>query len=306
MNTPADHLPTRATPEEVWFYFRERLTYIGESDPIAVLNEASAFREQLAPYLVSTLETLAADPTPAQEQDYALHLHALVLLAEWRDERAYRPAVAFSRQPKARAEILFGDFAGELLNRCLASVFDGDMHVLVTLAEDDEVSEWLRLVALDALSICAVNGDADEQEVARHVLVSAERVAAELRAKPNRRRGDNGLLACHAGTLADLGAMVYLPIVRGWYVEGLIDAYFEPLEDLEFDMDLSRAQRATRMNEVGRGYIDSAAEAMLGLWGDDNDVIGEPYVRETPKIGRNDPCPCGSGKKFKKCCGTAL
>ena len=27
------------------------------------------------------------------------------------------------------------------------------------------------------------------------------------------------------------------------------------------------------------------------------------YQRETPKIGRNDPCPCGSGKKFKKCCG---
>lgn len=24
---------------------------------------------------------------------------------------------------------------------------------------------------------------------------------------------------------------------------------------------------------------------------------------ETPKIGRNDPCPCGSGKKYKKCCG---
>lgn len=28
-----------------------------------------------------------------------------------------------------------------------------------------------------------------------------------------------------------------------------------------------------------------------------------PYVREAPKTGRNDPCPCGSGKKFKKCCG---
>ncbi|MFK0571949.1 SEC-C metal-binding domain-containing protein [Endozoicomonas sp.] len=26
-------------------------------------------------------------------------------------------------------------------------------------------------------------------------------------------------------------------------------------------------------------------------------------IRETPKTGRNDPCPCGSGKKFKKCCG---
>jgi SEC-C motif domain protein len=26
-------------------------------------------------------------------------------------------------------------------------------------------------------------------------------------------------------------------------------------------------------------------------------------VRESPKIGRNEPCPCGSGKKYKKCCG---
>ena len=25
--------------------------------------------------------------------------------------------------------------------------------------------------------------------------------------------------------------------------------------------------------------------------------------RDTPKVGRNDPCPCGSGKKYKKCCG---
>jgi len=27
------------------------------------------------------------------------------------------------------------------------------------------------------------------------------------------------------------------------------------------------------------------------------------FIREGPKIGRNDPCPCGSGKKYKKCCG---
>ena len=27
------------------------------------------------------------------------------------------------------------------------------------------------------------------------------------------------------------------------------------------------------------------------------------FHREFPKVGRNDPCPCGSGKKYKKCCG---
>jgi SEC-C motif-containing protein len=36
----------------------------------------------------------------------------------------------------------------------------------------------------------------------------------------------------------------------------------------------------------------------------DGELVGEkPEVREEPKIGRNDPCPCGSGKKYKKCCG---
>ena len=37
---------------------------------------------------------------------------------------------------------------------------------------------------------------------------------------------------------------------------------------------------------------------------EDGELIGEkPTVREEPKVGRNDPCPCGSGKKYKKCCG---
>jgi preprotein translocase subunit SecA len=31
--------------------------------------------------------------------------------------------------------------------------------------------------------------------------------------------------------------------------------------------------------------------------------VAIPVRRDTPKVGRNDPCPCGSGKKFKKCCG---
>ena len=33
-----------------------------------------------------------------------------------------------------------------------------------------------------------------------------------------------------------------------------------------------------------------------------NGISGEPEVR-TKKIYPNDPCPCGSGKKYKKCCG---
>ncbi len=42
-----------------------------------------------------------------------------------------------------------------------------------------------------------------------------------------------------------------------------------------------------------------------GVWfyTDSKDPSQRSVVRDSPKIGRNDPCTCGSGKKFKKCCG---
>jgi SEC-C motif domain protein len=36
---------------------------------------------------------------------------------------------------------------------------------------------------------------------------------------------------------------------------------------------------------------------------DGEEVAPPPMHRDEPRIGRNDPCPCGSGKKYKKCCG---
>ncbi|MBN2617814.1 MAG: YchJ family protein [Spirochaetales bacterium] len=35
----------------------------------------------------------------------------------------------------------------------------------------------------------------------------------------------------------------------------------------------------------------------------DSKIVNKPVVRDGEKVGRNDPCPCGSGKKYKKCCG---
>jgi tetratricopeptide (TPR) repeat protein len=40
-----------------------------------------------------------------------------------------------------------------------------------------------------------------------------------------------------------------------------------------------------------------------GLVDDIDEFEEQPVRREAPKVGRNDPCPCGSGKKYKKCCG---
>ena len=37
----------------------------------------------------------------------------------------------------------------------------------------------------------------------------------------------------------------------------------------------------------------------------EGEIASTPIVRSSPKVGRNEPCPCGSGKKYKHCCGRA-
>ena len=56
--------------------------------------------------------------------------------------------------------------------------------------------------------------------------------------------------------------------------------------------------------------IPASVAAIYRYWLPYRKAVSERQIattiqRATPKIGRNDPCPCGSGKKFKKCCGAA-
>jgi hypothetical protein len=60
----------------------------------------------------------------------------------------------------------------------------------------------------------------------------------------------------------------------------------------EFYTPEAIARRQKRWAEEGAEDFDQ--EAL--------DDVPAPYARTAPKIGRNDPCPCGSGKKYKKCC----
>lgn len=58
-----------------------------------------------------------------------------------------------------------------------------------------------------------------------------------------------------------------------------------------------------RLEEMRRSSIEILPNVVRGLldFGRNLDRLA-PYVRGTPKVGRNDPCPCGSGRKYKKCC----
>jgi SEC-C motif-containing protein len=60
------------------------------------------------------------------------------------------------------------------------------------------------------------------------------------------------------------------------------------------NVKLDHRERATFKKLDGRWYFVDGVE-----------VKGPPIKRTEPRVGRNDPCPCGSGKKYKKCHGVA-
>ena len=60
----------------------------------------------------------------------------------------------------------------------------------------------------------------------------------------------------------------------------------------------SARQNAAQKRRAGRGGPVQAARPA-----GEPAAKPEPVRRDRPKVGRNDPCPCGSGKKYKKCHG---
>jgi preprotein translocase subunit SecA len=68
--------------------------------------------------------------------------------------------------------------------------------------------------------------------------------------------------------------------------------------DEEVEAAMAERQTAAQARRAGRGR--PAAQARPG---DGEGAKPEPMRRDRPKVGRNDPCPCGSGKKYKKCHG---
>ncbi|HOT21085.1 MAG TPA: SEC-C metal-binding domain-containing protein, partial [Sedimentibacter sp.] len=88
--------------------------------------------------------------------------------------------------------------------------------------------------------------------------------------------------------------------VRAYQVEGF-DMFEEMTEAIQEDtvkmLMRVRPQEKLQRKQVARITSVSGADA---------DSIGgrpQPLVKKEKKVGRNDPCPCGSGKKYKKCCG---
>lgn len=99
------------------------------------------------------------------------------------------------------------------------------------------------------------------------------------------------------------------PVVQ-YRIEGT-DMFDEMNEDIKLDVVkiLSNIQKAgdIRRTEAAKitaeGLQDTAINLVDGNLSPKEGGMNKTVVNEGPKVGRNDPCPCGSGKKYKNCCG---
>ena len=63
------------------------------------------------------------------------------------------------------------------------------------------------------------------------------------------------------------------------------------------EQDERQKARRKELNELAANYKKRKVQ---GTFENRGKVV--PFKRNSPKVGRNEPCPCGSGKKYKKCC----
>ena len=106
-------------------------------------------------------------------------------------------------------------------------------------------------------------------------------------------------------------AAVCFPDLSEMGDEAVMAALARLYRHLPAETDEEREIVATLDREHPLATLDDAMEELVVTVADLQDLTREQRYkvdtvkRETPKVGRNDPCPCGSGKKFKLCHGAA-
>jgi len=116
------------------------------------------------------------------------------------------------------------------------------------------------------------------------------------------------------GSLKDLAAEYKMePVVFMGFLDGMNSSLKEELnleqleEDAEIDIELDFEKLYFNMQDAKAEWLYNLEQWNDVLSKEKREEITKEYkqtqIAVSKKVGRNDPCPCGSGKKYKKCCG---
>jgi uncharacterized protein len=235
----------------------------------------------------------------------AFTLYYLVhLFAEKRDKRAYAPLCERLRHEK-NLDNWMGDAASGELAGVLISLYDGDLEPIQRIIETSECDDLSRTFALGAFSYLVrfehALSDAASQQYLHHLYEKAEP------------RGADPFWIGWAETAARLGYSDLASDAARLFSKSWIDLDYLTIQDFHSRLAEARSvpKRAFEIDglkpftstiELIDSYLSPAREEKEYQGLDTPLTDGAPFINPLRDVGRNDPCPCGSGKKYKKCC----
>jgi len=274
--------------------------------PEEALRAAIAAKDEITPHLLAALDRVAREPEQSG-LELDLHVFAMFLLAQFREPRALPLIIRLARLPRKQLDKLLGDIVTEDLPAILASVCGSDLEPIKALVQDPGVDEYVRSAALRALTIVFLDGRISRSEL---VAYHAHLLDGGLERTPT------FIWSSLAARATFLHPGENLRGLRRVFQEGLADEFFIAWKDVEraASRPVEDVLAETRIRD---GALVDDVVAMMRTWAcfrpepvSTIDAVESalqwrpvpPTAPAKPKVGPNEPCPCGSGKKYKKCC----
>ncbi len=162
-----------------WQQILDELTVLRRGYPVAA---ARALLDDPEHYerMVAELERMSARPEELRESMF--HLHAMHLLAERREPRAFRPLLAIAALPEADLDAALGDHLTESFKNCVAAVCD-DETALRAFVEDRRHAQWARIAMINALTLPVFAGDREAAPLLAWLVETGDRTLAWLEAQ---------------------------------------------------------------------------------------------------------------------------
>lgn len=281
----------------------EEITYISKPLPREAFRIITSNKEEAVPYLREAVE-FAIRKGMALDENYQLHFYALYLLGELRDKDSFSKIVELVSLPRDTVDYLIGDCITTDLKNILYSTYDGNIALLKNAIQNRDIDEYVRSSMLDVMGQLYLDGTLEENEW-----------KAFLKENVHSGREYEYVYNAIGDTLCRCHFIDMLPEIRYMFDNDLIDEFsmgkYDSYVDamfqyLEYKKNFCNASiHAADTLQNWTSFSESEYEAPSAR---DFGKILNRLDREwnqpirKGKIGRNDPCPCGSGKKYKQCC----
>ena len=263
--------------------------------PKGAMQWSLAHWDVAGPRFAAMLEAYVAGEDNSEASARALFF-MLHLCAERREARIF-PALCLLLLDADAPEAILGDGTTETLPRILVSTFDGDLAPLQAVVESATADMFVRDAALLALAYLTAAGTIADSRMRTYLL--------HLEATMQPRKGDF-IWHSWVKVVALLAYSDFVPRVERLFADRFVPREVTRASDFKQLLAATLAD-PTRLAGFEHEHVRPIADAIgtLSTWvWDDEETDALPPTMTNPfkDVGRNDSCPCGSGKKFKKCC----